>query len=285
MPKRFVPDPAKLRIRLSLNGTLMQDALADDLLFDIPSLIAYASSVAVLLPGDVLITGSPAGNGSHWGRYLRDGDVMEAEISGLGIQRSTVRGPAGSCLPGMWIARTRSPRPAGPPRDPASKPLRSAGVRPAGPDPAGLGAELERAIDHAVEHLSLYQLTIEPGTWFERLHGAGKLTVPDDDGPRALFDLTQEICGRTDCRPTRSNHARPGAESRHNLVYWRYGEYAGIGPAPMAVSSPAMPPRHRDRKAPETWLERVEREGHGIIDEEVLTSEAEGDGSCLWACA
>ena len=104
VPKRFVPDPAKLRIRLSLNGTLMQDALADDLLFDIPSLIAYASSVAVLLPGDVLITGSPAGNGSHWGRYLRDGDVMEAEISGLGIQRSTVRGPSGQ-LPPWYVDR------------------------------------------------------------------------------------------------------------------------------------------------------------------------------------
>lgn len=102
VPKRYVPDPAKLRIQLSLNGTLMQDALADDLLFDIPSLIAYASSVAVLQPGDVLITGSPAGNGSHWGRFLRDGDVMEAEITGLGTQRSSVRGPSGQLPP--WYA-------------------------------------------------------------------------------------------------------------------------------------------------------------------------------------
>ena len=104
VPRRFVPDPAKLRIRLSLNGDPMQDALADDLVFDIPSLIAYASSVAVLLPGDVLITGSPAGNGSHWGRFLRDGDVMEAEISGLGTQRSTVRGPSGQ-LPPWYVDR------------------------------------------------------------------------------------------------------------------------------------------------------------------------------------
>ncbi|MDQ0104804.1 2-keto-4-pentenoate hydratase/2-oxohepta-3-ene-1,7-dioic acid hydratase in catechol pathway [Paenarthrobacter nicotinovorans] len=104
IPRRFVADPAKLRIHLSLNGKLMQDALADDLLFDIPSLIAYASSVAVLLPGDVLITGSPAGNGSHWGRYLRDGDVMEAEISGLGTQRSMVRGPSGQ-LPPWYVDR------------------------------------------------------------------------------------------------------------------------------------------------------------------------------------
>ncbi|MFF5790695.1 fumarylacetoacetate hydrolase family protein [Paeniglutamicibacter sp. NPDC012692] len=107
VPKRFVPDPAKLRICLSLNGQVMQDALADDLLFDIPSLIAYASSVAVLQPGDVLITGSPAGNGSHWGRFLRDGDVMEAEISGLGIQRSTVRGPSGQ-LPPWYVDRPKA---------------------------------------------------------------------------------------------------------------------------------------------------------------------------------
>ena len=133
VPTRFVPDPAKLRIRLSLNGQLMQDALADDLLFDIPSLIAYASSVAVLQPGDVLITGSPAGNGSHWGRFLRDGDVMEAEISGSrhpALDRSA--GLPGSCLPGTRIALSLSQRPVGPPREPAPKPLRSAGVLPAG---------------------------------------------------------------------------------------------------------------------------------------------------------
>ncbi|MCV9993474.1 fumarylacetoacetate hydrolase family protein [Paeniglutamicibacter sp. ZC-3] len=112
VPKKFVPDPAKLRIRLSLNGKLMQDALADDLLFDIPSLIAYASSVAVLQPGDVLITGSPAGNGSHWGRFLQDGDVMEAEISGLGTQRSVVRGPSGQ-LPPWYVDRPAAVAAAG----------------------------------------------------------------------------------------------------------------------------------------------------------------------------
>ncbi|MCG2621989.1 fumarylacetoacetate hydrolase family protein [Arthrobacter sp. I2-34] len=102
VPARFVPDPAKLRIQLRLNGALMQDADTDDLLFDIPSLIAYASSVAVLRPGDILITGSPAGNGSHWGRFLRHGDVMEATISGLGVQRTVVRGPSGQLPP--WYA-------------------------------------------------------------------------------------------------------------------------------------------------------------------------------------
>lgn len=102
VPARFVPDPAKLQIQLRLNGTLMQDADTDDMLFDIPSLIAYASSVAVLRPGDILITGSPAGNGSHWGRFLQGGDVMEAAISGLGAQRTVVRAPSGKLPP--WYA-------------------------------------------------------------------------------------------------------------------------------------------------------------------------------------
>lgn len=102
VPARFVPDPTSLRIRFSLNGELKQDAVTDDLLFDIPSLIAYASSIAVLQPGDMLITGSPAGNGSHWKRFLQDGDVMDAEITGLGAQRNHVRGPSG--VPTPWQA-------------------------------------------------------------------------------------------------------------------------------------------------------------------------------------
>lgn len=148
-----------------------------------------------------------------------------------------------------------------------------------GQTPQAWGAELEEAIAHAVEHLSLYQLTIEPGTWFERLYDAGKLTVPDEETGRALYDITQEICEKRGLPAYEiSNHARAGAESRHNLLYWRYGEYAGIGPgahgrlvtgnARLATST---------EKHPETWLDRVEREGHGIIDEEVLSAEAEGD--------
>ncbi|MBM6594998.1 radical SAM family heme chaperone HemW [Microvirga pudoricolor] len=145
--------------------------------------------------------------------------------------------------------------------------------------PEAWKAELERAIARAVEHLSLYQLTIEPGTWFERLYNAGKLTMPDEETGRALYDITQETCDRLGLPSYEiSNHARPGAESRHNLVYWRYGEYAGIGPgahgrlvtgnARLATSTELHP---------ETWLERVERDGHGIVDEEILSSTAEGD--------
>ncbi|WP_112664385.1 radical SAM family heme chaperone HemW [Microvirga flavescens] len=145
--------------------------------------------------------------------------------------------------------------------------------------PQAWKAELERAISYAVEHLSLYQLTIEPGTWFERLHQAGKLVVPGDDEARALYDLTQEICEKHGLPAYEvSNHARPGAESRHNLLYWRYGEYAGIGPGAHGrlVTGNARLATQTE-KHPETWLASVEREGHGIIDEEVLSSESEGD--------
>ena len=88
-----------------------------------------------------------------------------------------------------------------------------------------------RARATPAEHLSLYQLTIEPDTPFFALHAAGKLVVPDDDLARDLYDLTQAICGGAGLPAYEiSNHARPGAECRHNLVYWRGHEYAGIGP-------------------------------------------------------
>ncbi len=145
--------------------------------------------------------------------------------------------------------------------------------------PQAWGAELERAIGHAVEHLSLYQLTIEAGTWFQRLFDAGKIKVPDEETGRALYDITQEVCAKHGLPAYEiSNHARPGAESQHNLLYWRYGEYAGIGPGAHGrlVTGNARLATATE-KHPETWLELVEREGHGVIDEEVLTSEAEGD--------
>ncbi len=90
--------------------------------------------------------------------------------------------------------------------------------------PSNGRAELKRAISEAAEHLSLYQLTIEPETPFEALHRAGKLVIPNDDSARALYDVTQEICSAAGLPSYEiSNHARPGAECRHNLVYWRYG--------------------------------------------------------------
>jgi oxygen-independent coproporphyrinogen-3 oxidase len=140
-------------------------------------------------------------------------------------------------------------------------------------------AELEEAIGHAAEHLSLYQLTIESGTPFERLHAAGKLVVPDHETARALYDATQEVCARRGLPAYEiSNHARPGAESRHNLVYWRYGEYAGVGPgAHGRLVTAAGRVATATEKHPEAWLAAVERQGHGLVEAGRLTPEEEGD--------
>jgi 2,4-diketo-3-deoxy-L-fuconate hydrolase len=86
VPRAFVPDPMKLRITLKLNGQTMQDESTADMIFDVRRLIEYTSSITVMQPGDLLLTGSPAGNGSHWRRFLEPGDVMESSITGLGMQ-------------------------------------------------------------------------------------------------------------------------------------------------------------------------------------------------------
>ncbi|MFI1566449.1 fumarylacetoacetate hydrolase family protein [Streptomyces sp. NPDC020490] len=91
VPAAFVGDPDDLRITLRHNGVVRQDESTKDMIFDIPRLIAYVSTTTTLHPGDLLLTGSPAGNGAHWGVFLKPGDVLEAEITGLGRQRNTVR--------------------------------------------------------------------------------------------------------------------------------------------------------------------------------------------------
>jgi oxygen-independent coproporphyrinogen-3 oxidase len=145
--------------------------------------------------------------------------------------------------------------------------------------PAAWREELERAISYAADHLSLYQLTIEPGTWFERLHAAGKLVVPNAEAARILYDVTQEVCDRAGMPAYEiSNHARPGAESRHNLVYWRYGEYAGVGPgAHGRILTAKGRTATSTERSPEDWLARVERHGHGLVEATVLTREEAGD--------
>jgi 2-keto-4-pentenoate hydratase/2-oxohepta-3-ene-1,7-dioic acid hydratase in catechol pathway len=89
VPAAFIPDPHDLVITLRHNGVVRQDELAKDMIFDIPRLVSYASTLVSLAPGDLLLTGSPAGNGAHWGIFLAPGDVMEAQITGLGIQRNS----------------------------------------------------------------------------------------------------------------------------------------------------------------------------------------------------
>ncbi|MBV8790794.1 MAG: coproporphyrinogen III oxidase [Pseudolabrys sp.] len=142
--------------------------------------------------------------------------------------------------------------------------------------PEEWSAELKRAIAEAAEHLSLYQLTIEPETPFFQLHRAGKLPTPDDDTARELYDVTQEVCLQAGL-PTYeiSNHARPGAECRHNLIYWRGHEYAGIGPgAHGRLNIGGARYATETEKRPETWLMRVESLGHGlIVDEKLMPGE------------
>jgi len=144
-------------------------------------------------------------------------------------------------------------------------------------------AELMQALERASDHMSLYQLTIEPGTMFEKLYQAGKLAIPDEDTAATLFEITQEVCDKHG-RPAYeiSNHAVPGGECRHNLVYWRYGEYAGIGPGAhgrLVIDGQ----RHATATTllPETWLGRVESWGDGIETDDILTPEESGDEMLL----
>jgi putative oxygen-independent coproporphyrinogen III oxidase len=145
--------------------------------------------------------------------------------------------------------------------------------------PQDWASELKRALAEAGEHLSLYQLTIEPETPFAALHASGKLKIPNDDTARALYDTTQDICAAHGLPAYEiSNHARPGAECRHNLVYWRAHEYAGIGPGAHGRLD-IDGDRHATatEKGPETWLVRVESDGHGLVTDDVLTREEMAD--------
>ncbi len=137
-------------------------------------------------------------------------------------------------------------------------------------------AELTRAIAEGTEHLSVYQLTIEDGTKFATLYARGELAMPDEDTQVALYETTHELMGAVGLPAYEiSNHARPGAESRHNLTYWRYGDYIGVGPgAHGRLTVDAQKLATRAHRAPEIWLERVERSGHGAhADEPVGTAE------------
>jgi oxygen-independent coproporphyrinogen-3 oxidase len=139
--------------------------------------------------------------------------------------------------------------------------------------------ELTHAISEAAEHLSLYQLTIEPDTPFFGLHAAGKLKVPDEAVARALYDVTQEVCAKQGLPAYEiSTHARHGAECRHNLVYWRGQEYAGVGPGAHArLDIDGRRHAIATERRPESWLMRVEAQGHGVISDDLLNSEERAD--------
>lgn len=144
-----------------------------------------------------------------------------------------------------------------------------------GQTPEGWRAELREALAMAVDHLSLYQLTIESGTRFADLYRLGKLHIPEDDAAAAMYDVTQEECTRAGLPAYEvSNHARPGAESRHNLVYWRYGDYVGIGPgAHGRLSLNGQRMATETVLAPELWLAAAAVNGTGITRETLVTAE------------
>lgn len=132
-------------------------------------------------------------------------------------------------------------------------------------------AELDRALSFGTGHLSLYQLTIEPGTRFETLVRTGKLIPADDDHCADLFELNRSIMTAAGLPAYEiSNHAKPGQESRHNLTYWRYQDYVGIGPGAHGRRLNSATERH---KKPENFLSAVERNGNGLKVEQALTPE------------
>ncbi|WP_028032177.1 radical SAM family heme chaperone HemW [Chelativorans sp. J32] len=143
----------------------------------------------------------------------------------------------------------------------------------------GWKAELQEAIGYAADHLSLYQLTIEEGTPFYALRAAGKLVVPDADLAADLYEATQEVTAASGLPAYEiSNHAKPGSESRHNLIYWRYGEYVGVGPG---AHGRFVEDGRRvvtiTEKNPESWAALVEARGTGVTGGEMLTRSEEAD--------
>jgi oxygen-independent coproporphyrinogen-3 oxidase len=130
-------------------------------------------------------------------------------------------------------------------------------------------ATLERALSFGTGHLSLYQLTVEPGTRFAGLAASGKLDTLDADAAAALYQLTADLTADAGLPAYEiSNHARPGDESRHNLTYWRYGDYAGVGPGAHGRRLGQRTVRHRK---PENFLAALRRNGHGLVEEQPLT--------------
>ncbi len=147
-------------------------------------------------------------------------------------------------------------------------------ARPGG-SPAAWRQELRRALDFDSEHLSLYQLTLEEGTRFHAAARRGELSLPEEEEQAALYQLTQEETAAAGLPAYEiSNHARPGCRSRHNLTYWLYGDYLGIGPgAHSRLMLNGERWAQRQHRAPEVWLQRTEAQGHGQQARERLTLE------------
>jgi oxygen-independent coproporphyrinogen-3 oxidase len=136
-------------------------------------------------------------------------------------------------------------------------------------------AELKEALSFGTDHLSLYQLTIEPETPYALLHKSGQLKIPDDDLAAGLYEVTQELTEAAGLPAYEiSNHARPGQESRRNLIYWRYGDYAGVGPgAHGRLSLGHARTATAAIKLPERWRDMVGKQGHGFAELTLVSNE------------
>ena len=137
---------------------------------------------------------------------------------------------------------------------------------------ADWSAELSQAMDLAAGHLSLYQLTIEEGTAFHTAWRHGTLTMPSDDLGADLFNATRALTSAAGLPAYEiSNHARPGEESRHNMVYWRYGDYVGVGPgAHGRITRDGVRVATAQRHKPESWIAAVQEKGHGSVEDTPL---------------
>ncbi|MEO7654428.1 MAG: radical SAM family heme chaperone HemW [Sphingomicrobium sp.] len=144
-----------------------------------------------------------------------------------------------------------------------------------GDDAAGWGRDLDRALALGTSHLSLYQLTIEPGTRFASDVAKGVIEPLDENRSADLFELTQERTAAAGLSAYEiSNHAAPGAQSRHNLTYWRYGDYAGVGPGAHGRRGGMRTMRHRK---PENFLAGLARNGNGLVEEALLLPQEAAD--------
>jgi oxygen-independent coproporphyrinogen-3 oxidase len=151
---------------------------------------------------------------------------------------------------------------------------------------AGWEAELARALGMAVDHFSLYQLTIEPGTRFGELYDLGRLKVPSDETAAEMYELTQAMTAAAGLPAYEvSNHARPGTESRHNLIYWRYGDYAGVGPG--AHGRLTLRDGHRlatvTARMPGDWLGAVAEQGHAVVEQTAVNRQDQATEYMLMA--
>ncbi len=144
-------------------------------------------------------------------------------------------------------------------------------------------SELSEALAMAADHLSVYQLTIEPGTAFHAAAARGDLRIPEPELAASMYEATQEALEKAGLPAYEiSNHARAGSESRHNLVYWRYGDYVGVGPgAHGRITLDGQRVATRQEKAPETWIAAVRERGHATAEQRAIPSEESAEEALM----